>query len=114
MFPVCTCWALKMNRDGRLILTVESDQVQTGCPSCGVIAASHGRRPRMLHGLGTGPPFGGGMATAWNAIKIGERATTTPYLPELCLTRDSLTRGDSLVYRQRIASLAGCLLACHH
>jgi transposase len=35
--------------DGRLILTVESDQVQTGCPSCGVVAASHGRRPRMLH-----------------------------------------------------------------
>jgi transposase len=34
--------------DGRLILTVESDQVQTGCPSCGVVAASDGRRPRML------------------------------------------------------------------
>ena len=37
------------DRDGRLIVTVESDQVETGCPSCGVIAASHGRRPRMLH-----------------------------------------------------------------
>jgi transposase len=35
--------------EGRLIVTVESDQVETGCPSCGVIAASHGRRPRMLH-----------------------------------------------------------------
>jgi transposase len=34
---------------GRLILTVESGQVQTGCPSCGVVAAGHGRRPRMLH-----------------------------------------------------------------
>jgi hypothetical protein len=32
-----------------LVVTVESDQVQTGCPSCGVVAASHGRRPRMLH-----------------------------------------------------------------
>ena len=37
------------HRDGRLIVTVESDQVETGCPSCGVIAASHRRRPRMLH-----------------------------------------------------------------
>ena len=37
------------DRDGRLIVTVESDQVETGCPSCGVIAASHRRRPRMLH-----------------------------------------------------------------
>jgi hypothetical protein len=35
--------------DGRLIVTVESDQVETGYPSCGVIAASHGRRPRMRH-----------------------------------------------------------------
>jgi transposase len=30
-------------------VTVESDQVGTGCPSCGVVAASHGRRLRMLH-----------------------------------------------------------------
>jgi transposase len=37
------------NDRGQLVLTVESDQVQAGCPSCGVIAASHGRRPRMLH-----------------------------------------------------------------
>jgi transposase len=35
--------------DGRLIVTVESDQIETGCPSCGVMAASHGRRARMLH-----------------------------------------------------------------
>jgi transposase len=35
--------------DGPLIVTVESDQAKTGCPSCGVIAASHGHRPGMLH-----------------------------------------------------------------
>src|SRR5829696_3147805 len=42
---------LDVNEDdrGRLVLTVESDQVQTGCPSCGVVAISHGRRPRRLH-----------------------------------------------------------------
>jgi transposase len=37
------------DRDDRLIVTVESDQVETGCPSCGVVAASHGRRLRRLH-----------------------------------------------------------------
>jgi transposase len=33
----------------RLVLTVESDQVSAACPSCGVLASSHGRRVRVLH-----------------------------------------------------------------
>ena len=37
------------DRDGRLIVTVESDQVETGCTSFGAIVASHGRRSRMRH-----------------------------------------------------------------
>jgi transposase len=51
IFDVPGMHVLDVNDDdgGRLVLTVESDQVQAGCPSCGVIAASHGRRPRMLH-----------------------------------------------------------------
>ena len=51
IFDVAGMHVLDVRNDaeGRLIVTVESDQVQTGCPSCGVIAASHGRRPRMLH-----------------------------------------------------------------
>jgi transposase len=51
IFDVPGMHVLDVNEDdrGRLVLTVESDQVHTGCPSCGVIAASHGRRPRMLH-----------------------------------------------------------------
>ena len=30
--------------DGRVVVTVESDQTLTGCPSCGVVAVAHGRR----------------------------------------------------------------------
>jgi transposase len=33
----------------RLILTVESDQREAGCPACGVLAVGHGRRVRLLH-----------------------------------------------------------------
>ena len=32
----------------RLVLTVESDQLQHGCPGCGVLAVGHGRRCRVL------------------------------------------------------------------
>jgi hypothetical protein len=31
--------------DGRLIVTVESDQIETGCPSCGAMAASQAAEP---------------------------------------------------------------------
>jgi transposase len=33
----------------RLVVTVESDQVEHGCPACGVLAVGHGRRCRVLH-----------------------------------------------------------------
>jgi transposase len=32
-----------------LVLTVESDQLEHGCPRCGVLAVGHGRRCRTLH-----------------------------------------------------------------
>jgi transposase len=34
---------------GELVLTVESDQAVTGCPTCGVVAVGHGRRVHRLH-----------------------------------------------------------------
>jgi transposase len=34
---------------GELVLTVESDQEVTGCPSCGVVAVGHGRRVHRVH-----------------------------------------------------------------
>jgi transposase len=33
----------------RLVVTVESDQLEAGCPSCGVVAAGHGRRVHLVH-----------------------------------------------------------------
>ena len=33
----------------RLVLTVESGQLQAACPGCGVMAIGHGRRVRVLH-----------------------------------------------------------------
>jgi transposase len=42
---------LEVARDdlGRLLLTVETDQVVMGCPSCGVVATAHGRRAHRVH-----------------------------------------------------------------
>jgi transposase len=78
------------DRDGRLIVTVESDQVETGCPSCGVIAASHGRRPRMLHDA---PCLGRVTMVRWlkrmwrcrePACPIGVFSETHDIAPPLC------------------------------
>src|SRR4051794_11062046 len=33
----------------RLVLSVESGQLEAGCPSCGVLGVGHGRRSHMLH-----------------------------------------------------------------
>jgi transposase len=35
--------------DQRLVVTVESDQLETGCPMCGVLAIGHRRRVHVLH-----------------------------------------------------------------
>jgi transposase len=35
--------------DGSVLLEVESDDVLTGCPDCGVVAIGHGRRVQLLH-----------------------------------------------------------------
>ena len=36
-------------KDGSVLLEVESDDVLTGCPDCGVVAIGHGRRVQLLH-----------------------------------------------------------------
>jgi transposase len=48
--------------DGQLLLTVETTARVMGCPSCGVIAASHGRRARRLHDI---PAFGAPVQLTW-------------------------------------------------
>jgi transposase len=45
-----------------LCLTVESHRPEAGCPSCGVIAVGHGRRPRRLHDI---PALGAPVEVVW-------------------------------------------------
>jgi transposase len=47
--------AVAVDAKDRLVLTVESDQVEHGCPSCGVLAVGHGRQAHVLHDV---PCFG--------------------------------------------------------
>lgn len=51
MFAVPGMHVLDVDLDGcgRLVLSVESGQLEAGCPSCGVMAVGHGRRTHLLH-----------------------------------------------------------------
>lgn len=51
MFDVARMHVLDVTVDARdrMVLTVESDQIEHGCPSCGVLAAGHGRRVHVVH-----------------------------------------------------------------
>jgi transposase len=46
----------------RLVLTVESGQLEAACPGCGVVAIGHGRRVRVLHDA---PCFGRVTLVRW-------------------------------------------------
>jgi transposase len=46
----------------RLVLTIESGQLEAACPRCGVVAVGHGRRVRMLHDA---PCFGRVTVLRW-------------------------------------------------
>jgi transposase len=48
--------------DGSVLLEVESDDVLTGCPDCGVVAIGHGRRVQLLHDA---PCFGRPVRVRW-------------------------------------------------
>lgn len=47
---------------GRLVVTVESDEVLTGCRRCGVVAVGHGRREHLVHDA---PSFGTSVLIRW-------------------------------------------------
>jgi transposase len=49
-------------RGDRLLLTVETGPSTMGCPRCGVVAESHGRRERLLHDI---PAFGAPVELTW-------------------------------------------------
>ena len=48
--------------DGSVLLEVESDDVLTGCPDCGLVAIGHGRRVQLLHDA---PCFGRPVRVRW-------------------------------------------------
>ena len=64
MFDVPDMHVLDVTVDDRqrLVLTVESGQLQHGCPGCGVLAVGHGRRVRWLHDA---PCFGRVTVLRW-------------------------------------------------
>ena len=53
---------VEVDERSRLVLTVESGQLEQGCPLCGVLAVGHGRRVRQLHDA---PCFGRVTLVRW-------------------------------------------------
>jgi transposase len=53
---------VEIDHQQRLVLTVESGQLEAGCPACGVLAVGHGRRVRILHDA---PCFGRVTVLRW-------------------------------------------------
>ncbi len=49
-------------REDQLVLAVETGPTLAGCPGCGVVAESHGRRSRRLHDI---PAFGAPVELCW-------------------------------------------------
>jgi len=64
MFAVPGMHVLDVDVDdrGRLVLAVESGQLEAGCPTCGVLAVGHGRRTHLLHDT---PCFGRTTLLHW-------------------------------------------------
>jgi transposase len=64
MFDVPGMHVLDVEVDdhGRLVLGVESGQLEAGCPACGVLAVGHGRRVHVLHDA---PCFGRVTVLQW-------------------------------------------------
>src|SRR4051794_9409114 len=51
-----------VDHEQRLVLCVESGQLEAGCPACGVLAVGHGRRVHVLHDA---PCFGRVTVLQW-------------------------------------------------
>jgi transposase len=63
LFNVPGLHVLEVDHRGRVVVvTVESDQTLAGCPSCGVVAASHGRREHRAHDA---PVFATPVLVVW-------------------------------------------------
>ncbi|MBA2455397.1 MAG: transposase, partial [Nocardioidaceae bacterium] len=69
-------------RRDRLSLTVETHPGPVGCPACGVLAASHGRRLRRLHDI---PAFGAAVELVW---RVRRYRCAEPLCPGGVFTED--------------------------
>lgn len=80
--------------DGLLIVTVSSPPSPTGCPSCGVVAASRGRRRRVLHDV----PGGTRVRVVWRqrVFRCGDagcaRKSFVEQIPSLVAARGSIAK----------------------
>ena len=94
----------------RLVLTVESGQLEAACPTCGVLAVSRGRRVRMLHDV---PCFGRVTLLRWLARIWRCRE------PQCATTRSTRIRGllrhgvEHLTEASRPSSAAASTPATH-
>jgi transposase len=98
IFDVPDMHVLEVDDVRRLVLTVESGQLEAACPTCGVLAVSHGRLWRRLgwrwrYGRLVGRPdalnyddttvsalarhLGVDWHTCWDAIEVEARARTS-------------------------------------
>ena len=64
MFDVPDMHVLDVEVDDRqrLVLTIETDRLEHGCPACGVLAVGHGRRVHLVHDA---PCFGRVTLVRW-------------------------------------------------
>jgi hypothetical protein len=83
----------------QLLLAVETGPRPMGCPACGVVAASHGRRVRRLHDISA---FGAPVELVWRVRRwrCGESACPVGVFTEesdLALARAKLTTRGGVV-----------------
>ncbi|NMM17972.1 MAG: ISL3 family transposase [Cellulomonas sp.] len=80
-------------QDSRLRVTVESPWALMGCPDCGVVASSRGRRTRVLHDVpGLVPVEVHWRQRRWACLDAGcPRGTFSEQLPTLVAPGGSLT-----------------------
>ncbi|WP_198303508.1 ISL3 family transposase [Cellulomonas sp. PSBB021] len=89
--------------DGRLRVTVQTPWTLMGCPDCGVVAPSRGRRTRVLHDVpGTVPVEIVWRQRRWACPDAGcPRRTFSEQVPTLVTARGSITtRAISWAIRQ--------------
>ncbi|NYI60256.1 transposase [Cellulomonas soli] len=85
---------MHVHEPGRVVVTVETDQVLAGCPACGVVAVGHGRREHLL---ADAPLFGCPVQVRWRkriwrCPDAGCPVATFSEVHDLAAPRTKLTR----------------------